>query len=263
MDADRAAKAEYETRLKRLQKRDDAREKARAAQGTPRHEQTGDLRPRRHAHRSAGRPGRFHERRPQALGYPEHPEDAYRTKVGDGVGNLILRSLPGAATPRLVEDCKVRLRTEYATRLTRRTRPYPGVRDMLLGVRERDARVAVFSNKPDPATREICAVLFNGHPSRLRPRRHPRPAPQALPRGVLHILVTTTEPAEALYVGDTNTDMKTGKAAGLRTVGVTWGFQGEEEPRLLRSRRHHPSSDGSPEGPVLRLKQSASFRSTS
>ncbi|MFO1523991.1 MAG: HAD family hydrolase [Kiritimatiellia bacterium] len=180
----------------------------------------------------------------KALGYPEHPEDAYRTKVGDGVGNLILRSLPpGAATPRLVEDCKVRLRTEYATRLTRRTRPYPGVRDMLLGVRERDARVAVFSNKPDPATREICAVLFNGHPFAFVLGATPALPLKPSPAGVLHILkATTTEPAEALYVGDTNTDMKTGKAAGLRTVGVTWGFRGEEE--LVSSGAdaiiHHP-----------------------
>ncbi len=166
-----------------------------------------------------------------ALGYPTHPEDAYRTKVGDGVGNLILRSLPpGTVTPQRVEDCKVRMREAYAKRLTRRTRPYPGIVNMLVGVRERGARVAVFSNKPDPATREICAVLFNGHPFACVLGATATLPLKPDPAGVHHILKTTaTEPADALYVGDTNTDMKTGRAAGLRTIGVTWGFRAEAE----------------------------------
>ena len=34
---------------------------------------------------------------------------------------------------------------------------------------------------------------------------------------------------ECLYLGDTNTDMKTGINAGAVTVGVTWGFRDREE----------------------------------
>ena len=34
---------------------------------------------------------------------------------------------------------------------------------------------------------------------------------------------------ECLYFGDTNTDMRTGKAAGVDTVGVLWGFRKREE----------------------------------
>ena len=32
-----------------------------------------------------------------------------------------------------------------------------------------------------------------------------------------------------MYVGDTNTDMKTGKAAGMYTIGVLWGFREQKE----------------------------------
>ncbi|MBR1443875.1 MAG: HAD family hydrolase, partial [Firmicutes bacterium] len=36
-------------------------------------------------------------------------------------------------------------------------------------------------------------------------------------------------PTEIIYMGDTNTDMMTGKNAGMFTVGVTWGFREREE----------------------------------
>ena len=34
---------------------------------------------------------------------------------------------------------------------------------------------------------------------------------------------------ECLYIGDTDTDMQTGRAAGMHTVGVLWGFRDREE----------------------------------
>ena len=37
------------------------------------------------------------------------------------------------------------------------------------------------------------------------------------------------KPEECMYVGDTSTDMKTGKAAGMFTVGALWGFRDREE----------------------------------
>jgi len=32
-----------------------------------------------------------------------------------------------------------------------------------------------------------------------------------------------------MYIGDTNTDMQTGKAAGMFTIGVLWGFRDRKE----------------------------------
>ena len=34
---------------------------------------------------------------------------------------------------------------------------------------------------------------------------------------------------DCMYIGDTNTDMQTGKAAGMYTVGVLWGFRDRKE----------------------------------
>jgi len=50
------------------------------------------------------------------------------------------------------------------------------------------------------------------------------------PEGVYSILKQLSLNAEdALYIGDTNTDMDTGKSAGAFTIGVLWGFRKRDE----------------------------------
>ncbi len=51
------------------------------------------------------------------------------------------------------------------------------------------------------------------------------------PAGALEIArALGFSPESVAYIGDTDTDMKTGVAAGMRTIGVEWGFR----PELLR-----------------------------
>jgi len=40
-----------------------------------------------------------------------------------------------------------------------------------------------------------------------------------------------SSPAAAVFLGDTDTDMKTGRRAGMLTVGVSWGFRDSDELR--------------------------------
>ena len=56
-----------------------------------------------------------------------------------------------------------------------------------------------------------------------RPRK---PAPD----GVQFILETlNVKKEDAIYIGDTCVDMKTGKSAGVFTVGALWGFRDQKE----------------------------------
>ena len=50
------------------------------------------------------------------------------------------------------------------------------------------------------------------------------------PSGALKIAdFLQVDPENCMYIGDTNTDMQTGKAAGMYTVGVLWGFRDRKE----------------------------------
>ena len=50
------------------------------------------------------------------------------------------------------------------------------------------------------------------------------------PAVVEEILARTGTPrGEVLYVGDSGVDMETAAAAGVRSVGVTWGFRSRQE----------------------------------
>jgi phosphoglycolate phosphatase len=179
------------------------------------------------------------------LGGPQPPLDAFRYFVGDGVAMLFRRAWPEVADDsQLLEQCCRRFGEHYQASGHSRTTLYPGIEPMLDGLVERGVLMAVLSNKPEPFTRSCVAQLF----SRYRfvavlgdvPDRHRKPDPA----GVFEILATAGVPAvDALYVGDTDTDMRTAAAAGVCAVGVTWGFRPVEE--LLRNGAKYTLSEPS------------------
>lgn len=89
--------------------------------------------------------------------------------------------------------------------------------------------MAVLSNKPHDFTVQCVQDYFDAIFIRVQgveSRFDKKPAPQS----TFHILEQFKLPAEhVLFVGDTKTDIRTAKNAGLKSVGVTWGFRGREE----------------------------------
>ena len=165
------------------------------------------------------------------LGFPPRPTDEYRILVGDGIHNLALRALPkGHTDPATVERCMRLTRAEYARRWDAKTRPYPGVPELLDELTRRRVRMAILSNKPDPATQEVVGKLLPGWSfdvvlgAREGVALKPDPAAALQVAGALGL-----QAGQILYVGDTNTDMQTARAARMRAVGALWGFRTAEE----------------------------------
>ena len=164
-------------------------------------------------------------------GLPTHAVDAYRYFVGDGVDMLARRSAGAAADdPARFARLVAGQRRHYREGWKRKTRPYPGIDRMLAGLAARKANLAVLSNKPDDFTRLIIAEYFPGDPFiQVRGARGDVPR-KPDPAGALAIArAVGVEPGGWLYLGDTDTDMKTAVAAGMRPLGAGWGFRPASE----------------------------------
>ena len=163
----------------------------------------------------------------RSMGYPEHPVDAYRYFVGEGMEMLARRALPDAeVSDELVGRCVAAMQREYGRRWADKTRPYPGVPEMLDELERRRFPKAVFSNKPDSFTQLTVRELLSEW--RFEPVLGIRPGVPRKPdpAGALEIASRLrVEPEACLYVGDTSTDMQTARAAGMIPLGATWGFR--------------------------------------
>ena len=84
------------------------------------------------------------------LGYAAHDLDAYRYFVGDGVENLVRRTLPEnvRTDEALVRSVVAKMRAEYGRRWKDKTRLYDGIPELLDGLLSKGIKLAILSNKP-------------------------------------------------------------------------------------------------------------------
>lgn len=166
-----------------------------------------------------------------SVGRPTHPQEAYRTLVGQGVRQLFIDGL-GPEHGHLVDDAIAAHLAYYEDHRFDTTRPYPGIEPLLEALAERGVRLGVLSNKPDEATQDVIARYFPEQPWAYVRGHRSGTAAKPDPHAAIEATRTLGIPAERwLYVGDTSVDMQTGKGAGMFTVGVTWGFRSEAELR--------------------------------
>ena len=164
------------------------------------------------------------------FGFPVHPEESYNYFVGDGLKTLMARVTPAETAAAVIEECCDSFMQKYGQCWDRNSKPYQGIPEMLRELRRLGMQCAVLSNKPHAFT-EVFVNRFFGpdmfaavYGQRDGVPKKPDPA------GALEIMAKlSTFPERCIYVGDTSTDMKTGKSGGMFTIGVLWGFRGRDE----------------------------------
>jgi phosphoglycolate phosphatase len=162
-------------------------------------------------------------------GHPVHPLDPYRYFVGDGMENLARRAAPEGTDDATVKRLAASMSAAYDTNWHNKTRPYPGIPGFLDAVAGLGVPMTVLSNKPDVFTQVVVKHYFGDRFRFVRGAMDGVPK-KPDPAGALAIAEALgVEPGKFLYLGDTNTDMRTGLAAGMHTVGVAWGFRPVEE----------------------------------
>lgn len=165
------------------------------------------------------------------LGLKRRAVDEYRYLAGQGLEALIRNTLPEGERHRMDEGRPI-YQAHYARHGMSLTRPYPGVTEMLGELSRRGIVMAVLSNKPHEAVVECLEGLFPGVQFSAVMGITPGSPIKPDPAGALGIARELgIEPGRWMYVGDTAADMRTGRGAGMFTVGVTWGFREESELR--------------------------------
>lgn len=157
----------------------------------------------------------------------------YKLMVGNGAKLLIERAMNNTRedwTQEEFENVFSAYNDAYDADTLYLTEPYPGVVDMLHKLKESGYKIAVLSNKPDFATKDVVKTIFGeGLFDIVRGGIDGVPLKPA-PDGVFEIMKELGVSAdEAMFVGDTKVDITTGKNANLYSVGVLWGFRDEAE----------------------------------
>ena len=163
------------------------------------------------------------------LGYEPLTPAKARGLVGRGITKLIGAILRDEHKPHLPQVLD-RFLDYYTEHLTVHTRPYPGVPETLHALK--GYKKAVLSNKRQALSERVLNNLgLLRHfdyviGSDTLPEKKPSPV------GVFYLLEKEgIGPSEAMIIGDSDIDIQTGRAAGVVTVAVTYGYR---EPSLLK-----------------------------
>ena len=157
------------------------------------------------------------------FGLPHRSLREVRSFVGNGAKRLIELST-GAEGARLEEILAV-YKEDYDRNYLIKTAPYPGVMALLDRLHGEGCLTGIVSNKPDSTVQSLSEALFEGKADiSVGEKRGIRrkPAPDTV-LAAMEALGVTKE--ETVYVGDSEVDVMTARAAGVPCISVTWGFR--------------------------------------
>lgn len=180
-----------------------------------------------------------------AFGFAPYDRERYKYFVGDGADELLRRCLIHDGDTELAwfEKVRAEYKSVFEEYCMYKVKPYDGIRELLSELKKRGVKIAVLSNKPHPRTLDVIYDLFGEGYFDCVQGQKPEVERKPSPEGVFAISRELGIPAkDMLYVGDTSTDMKTGKSAGTFTIGVLWGFRerGELEENHADAIIAHP-----------------------
>ncbi len=172
-----------------------------------------------------------------AHGMPARSYEEIRAFLGNGMQNLLSRSVPEGTSEEMLTQVLETYVPYYKAHMEDHTAPYPGVLAMLDTLKARSVKLALVSNKADIHTKGLVKKYFGDRMTVAVGAREGvpiKPAPDAVFAALSEMGV---DPSEAVFVGDTEVDVATGLNAGMDVFAVSWGFRSEEQLRAAGAER--------------------------
>ena len=161
-------------------------------------------------------------------GYKTRSKNEVRSYLGNGVRALLDLALPEEERFR-TDELLPEFKAYYDLHKEDNTAPYAGVKEAVAEIKKAGVKCAIVSNKFDAAVQELKNVTFSGLVDFACGEREgvkPKPAPDGV---FLAMQALGADPAETVYVGDSEVDLATANNSGLKCVAVSWGFRDRDE----------------------------------
>ena len=167
-----------------------------------------------------------------AHGLPPVTHEQLKHFVGDGVIDLMRRAFAAGGSSETVDDGIVaEFRACFQDDCDYRVAPYEGIKEVLHYCKAHGIQTACNTNKPHENAVKLMHKYFDEEIAFVQ-GNIPSVPKKPHPAGVQKLLeAMALTPQEAIYIGDSDVDMFTAKAAGMRSIGAGWGYRGEEELR--------------------------------
>lgn len=152
-----------------------------------------------------------------------------KSELKSFVGNGVKKALDRATDNSLSEDELLRLtncfKKYYISFNSKKTKPYPGIIDLLKNLKEKGCKTAVVSNKFDEAVKMLCNGYFNGYIDyAVGESNKTRKKPEI--DGIKDVCnKLSADLSECIYIGDSDIDILTAKNAKIPCISVSWGFR--------------------------------------
>ena len=161
--------------------------------------------------------------------FPLKSREDIRKAIGNGVANLVARSIPDKEQNPEYLDTLKDFRMHYSKNSCVFTKPYDGVKEVLINLKLKGFILAVATNK----LTDIARPMIEGFYPKLfdfiqgdEPGMDRKPAPMMVESLCQKLNVNKKD---AFYIGDTNVDMQTAVNSSVDYVLVTYGYRTKDE----------------------------------
>jgi phosphoglycolate phosphatase len=169
-----------------------------------------------------------------AHGYPTHTTADVRRFINNGARELVRRAIPKhlQTDEALLDRVYADYHREYGKTYLHTKVAYEGIPELIQELHDAGVRIGVLSNKQHDyvvnLSRQVLPKGCFDAAQGVVPNQPTKPHPYLSELTASRLGAT---PAECVMVGDSDVDILTAKNAGMRHVGVSWGYRDEETLR--------------------------------
>ncbi len=171
----------------------------------------------------------------EKFGYSRKSMNDVRHAMGGGANALVHKMLPENINEEDFQAFFSEYIPYYETHGKDKTAPYPGILKLLNDLKAQGTKLVVVSSKPHNGVVSLCEHYFNGIfdialGDKLDGKMKLKPAPDYLYYALDQLGISKKD---AIYVGDSEFDIKVAQNAEMAGVVVTWGYRDFDELALL------------------------------